>query len=157
MIPARARDTSCRLATDDNVSSIGGLVDPQIPRTAQTRKSIIDAGRRRRPPPARRDALGGMELDAASAILPGAGPADWKVLREEASVTDYHAATVPLTLYRGETEAYRVALSETAAVGLRGAAAGEGRDVRASRAPRHRLAARGAALSRKAATRSSRG
>ena len=46
------------------------------------------------------------------AILAGAGPADWKVLRAEGGVTDYHAATVPLTLHRGETAAYRVALSE---------------------------------------------
>lgn len=44
-------------------------------------------------------------------VLPGASAADWRVLREEDGVTEYHAATLPLTLHRGETEAYRVALS----------------------------------------------
>ena len=39
-------------------------------------------------------------------ILPGAGPADWTVLRDEAEVTEYHAATVPLSLYVSDTEAY---------------------------------------------------
>lgn len=39
-------------------------------------------------------------------ILPGAGPAEWTVLRDEAEVTDYHAATVPLSLYVSDTEAY---------------------------------------------------
>ena len=38
-------------------------------------------------------------------ILPGAGPADWTVLRDEAEVTEYHAATVPLSLYVSDTEA----------------------------------------------------
>ncbi|SFD47177.1 DUF3305 domain-containing protein [Roseivivax sediminis] len=47
------------------------------------------------------------------AILPGAEAADWQILREDGEATEYHAATVPLTLYRGETEAYRVALSDT--------------------------------------------
>ncbi|MEL6578087.1 MAG: DUF3305 domain-containing protein [Pseudomonadota bacterium] len=52
-----------------------------------------------------------------TAVLPGAGPAaaragDWQVLREdENGATDFHAATLPLTLHRAETEAYRVALS----------------------------------------------
>jgi len=45
-------------------------------------------------------------------ILPGAGPAQWKVLRAADGVVDYHAATVPLELFRGETEAYRLALSK---------------------------------------------
>jgi len=44
-------------------------------------------------------------------VLPGAAPADWRVLREEDGVTEYHAATLPLTLHRRETEAYRVALA----------------------------------------------
>jgi hypothetical protein len=35
----------------------------------------------------------------ASAVLPGAGPADWKVLRSDGDVTEFHAATLPLTLY----------------------------------------------------------
>ena len=42
----------------------------------------------------------------ASAVLPGAGGADWKVLRTEGDVTEYHAATVPLTLYVSDAEAY---------------------------------------------------
>ncbi len=45
------------------------------------------------------------------AVLPGAGPADWQVMREEDGVTEYHAATLPLELHRKETEAYRVALT----------------------------------------------
>jgi hypothetical protein len=42
----------------------------------------------------------------ASAVLPGAGAAAWKVLREAAGVVEYHAATEPLTLYPSDTEAY---------------------------------------------------
>jgi len=42
----------------------------------------------------------------ASAVLPGAGPADWKVLRSENDVTEFHAATLPLTLYVSDAEAY---------------------------------------------------
>jgi len=44
-------------------------------------------------------------------VLPGAPPADWRVLREADGVTEYHAATMPLTLHRRETEAYKVALA----------------------------------------------
>ena len=39
-------------------------------------------------------------------ILPGAGKADWKVLRTEGDVTEFHAATLPLTLYVSDAEAY---------------------------------------------------
>jgi hypothetical protein len=39
-------------------------------------------------------------------ILPGAGPADWKILRKDGEITEYHAATRPLTLYVSDTEAY---------------------------------------------------
>ncbi|MEM7498867.1 MAG: DUF3305 domain-containing protein [Pseudomonadota bacterium] len=52
-----------------------------------------------------------------TAVLPGAGPAaasaaDWQVLTEApGGAADFHAATLPLTLHRAETEAYRVALS----------------------------------------------
>lgn len=46
------------------------------------------------------------------AILPNAGPADWRVLRDDDGVIEYHAATLPLTIYRKECEAYRVALTE---------------------------------------------
>jgi len=42
----------------------------------------------------------------ASAVLPGAGPADWKVLRSDGDVTEFHAATLPLTLYVSDAEAY---------------------------------------------------
>ena len=45
-------------------------------------------------------------------VMPGAAPADWKVLREEGDSTEYHAATRHLELYRTDTEAYLVALSE---------------------------------------------
>lgn len=47
----------------------------------------------------------------AVAVLPGAEPADWRVLRTDGEATEYHAATLPLTLHRADTEAYRVALS----------------------------------------------
>lgn len=45
------------------------------------------------------------------AVLPGAGPSDWRELRREGEAVEYHAATVPLTLHRSETEAYLIALS----------------------------------------------
>lgn len=42
----------------------------------------------------------------ASAVLPGAGAADWRVLRQEGDAIEYHAATIPLELHGAETEAY---------------------------------------------------
>nr|WP_321253440.1 DUF3305 domain-containing protein [uncultured Ruegeria sp.] len=48
----------------------------------------------------------------AVAALPGAGPADWKELRREGEAVEYHAATLPLTLWADETEAYMVNLSD---------------------------------------------
>ena len=42
----------------------------------------------------------------AVSILPGAAPADWKLLRCEGDVSEYHVTTLPLTLYRSDTEAY---------------------------------------------------
>lgn len=39
-------------------------------------------------------------------VLPGAGQADWRVLREEGDVTFYHAATPTLELHGSDTEAY---------------------------------------------------
>ena len=39
-------------------------------------------------------------------ILPGAGAADWKPLRADGDVSEFHAGTRPLTLYRSDTEAY---------------------------------------------------
>ncbi|GIT91328.1 molybdopterin-guanine dinucleotide biosynthesis protein A [Jannaschia pagri] len=47
----------------------------------------------------------------ASAVLPGAGPAEWRVLRSEGEVTEYHAATPLLELHGAETEAYLHGLS----------------------------------------------
>ena len=47
----------------------------------------------------------------AVAVLPGAGPADWKVLREEDGATEYHAATCRLQLHGAEAEAYLHGLS----------------------------------------------
>jgi hypothetical protein len=41
-----------------------------------------------------------------SAVLPGAAPANWVELRREGDAVEYQAATVPLTLWRAETEAY---------------------------------------------------
>ena len=47
----------------------------------------------------------------AVAVLPGAGEACWKELRRDGHVAEYHAGTLPLELYRADTEAYRQALS----------------------------------------------
>ena len=47
----------------------------------------------------------------AVAVLPGAGPAHWKKLRCDGDVIEYHAATVPLELFRTDTEAYLHGLS----------------------------------------------
>lgn len=45
------------------------------------------------------------------AVLPGAPSGAWRELRREGEAVEYHAATLPLVLYRTDTEAYRVALS----------------------------------------------
>ena len=47
----------------------------------------------------------------AVAVLPGAGPAHWKELRRDGDAIEYHAATVPLELFRTDTEAYLHGLS----------------------------------------------
>ncbi|WP_325166020.1 DUF3305 domain-containing protein [Thermohalobaculum xanthum] len=47
----------------------------------------------------------------AVAVLPGAASADWQELRREGEAVEYHAATLPLTVYRSETEAYRIVLA----------------------------------------------
>lgn len=47
----------------------------------------------------------------AVAVLPGAGEASWKELRREGDAVEYHAATLPLELYRTDTEAYLQGLS----------------------------------------------
>lgn len=47
----------------------------------------------------------------AVAVLPGAGPADWKELRRDGEAVEYHAATLPLQLFRADTEGYLHGLS----------------------------------------------
>ena len=47
----------------------------------------------------------------AVAVMPGAGPADWRELRREGEAVEYHAATLSLTVHRTETEAYLIGLS----------------------------------------------
>ena len=42
----------------------------------------------------------------AVAVLPGAAQADWKLLREDGEAVEYHAATLPLELFRTDTESY---------------------------------------------------
>lgn len=55
----------------------------------------------------------------AVAVLPGAGPAEWRELRREGDAVEYHAATVPLDLYRADAEAYRAGLTaRTPAIGV---------------------------------------
>lgn len=49
------------------------------------------------------------------AVLPGAPPADWRLLREDGEAREYHAATVALELHRAEVEAYQVSLAMTPA------------------------------------------
>jgi len=45
------------------------------------------------------------------AVLPGAGPANWRELRREGDAVEFHAATLMLDLWSSDTEAYLVALS----------------------------------------------
>lgn len=47
------------------------------------------------------------------AVLPGAPPADWRELRREGEVVEYHAATKSLDLWRTDAEAYLVSLAMT--------------------------------------------
>ncbi|PRY91063.1 uncharacterized protein DUF3305 [Donghicola tyrosinivorans] len=46
----------------------------------------------------------------AVALLPGAGPADWRELRREGEAVEYHAGTVTLELHSSDTDGYRVTL-----------------------------------------------
>lgn len=48
----------------------------------------------------------------AIAVLPGAGPADWSELRRDGDIVEYHAATLPLTLWPDQTEAYLTNLAD---------------------------------------------
>ncbi|SEO44832.1 Protein of unknown function [Salinihabitans flavidus] len=45
------------------------------------------------------------------AVIPGAGPADWKEMRREGDAVEYHAATLSLDLFSSDTQGYLVALS----------------------------------------------
>lgn len=47
----------------------------------------------------------------AVAVLPGAAEASWKELRREGDTVEFHADTLPLVLYRTDTEAYLHGLS----------------------------------------------
>ena len=47
----------------------------------------------------------------AVAVLPGAGATEWRELRREGDVVEYHGATLPLELHGAETEAYLNGLS----------------------------------------------
>ena len=47
----------------------------------------------------------------AVAVLPGAGDADWRLMRQEGEVAEFHAATLPLELHRADVEAYNVSLA----------------------------------------------
>lgn len=47
----------------------------------------------------------------AVAVLPGAAQAAWSELRREGDTVEFHAATLPLTLWAAETESYLDALS----------------------------------------------
>lgn len=53
------------------------------------------------------------EVWQATAVLPGAGPADYALLREDGDSAEYHAATLPLVLHRKEVEGYQVSLEMT--------------------------------------------
>ena len=41
-----------------------------------------------------------------SVLVIGAGPAEWRVLRDEDGITEFHADTVPLELHGAEVDAY---------------------------------------------------
>ena len=47
----------------------------------------------------------------AVAVLPGAGPAQWREMRRDGDAVEFHAGTLDLELWRTDTEAYLVALS----------------------------------------------
>lgn len=44
-------------------------------------------------------------------MLPAAPPANWTELRRDGEAVEFHAVTLPLTLYRTDTEAYLQGLS----------------------------------------------
>jgi hypothetical protein len=46
------------------------------------------------------------------AVLPGAAPANWKQLRTQNEITEFHAATVALELHGADCEAYLTGLAD---------------------------------------------
>ncbi len=48
----------------------------------------------------------------AIAVLPGADTADWREMRRESEAVEYHAGTLPLELFRTDTEAYLNGLTD---------------------------------------------
>lgn len=46
----------------------------------------------------------------AVAVLPGAGPSEWREMRREGEAVEYHAATLTLDLHHTQTDAYLEAL-----------------------------------------------
>ena len=69
----------------------------------------------------------------AVAVLPNAGPGEFRVLREDGDITDFHAATAPMDLHWTEVESYRTSLMMTPpsvfAVLNKGADAGNEHDI----------------------------
>ncbi|UUX52029.1 DUF3305 domain-containing protein [Nisaea acidiphila] len=53
---------------------------------------------------------------AVSVIVGAPEVAEWKLLEKAEGAERYHAATLPLTLFRGETEPYKVNLAGTPSV-----------------------------------------
>jgi hypothetical protein len=65
----------------------------------------------------------------ATAVLPGAGPAQWRELRREGDAVEYHAATLEVELHGADTDAYLHELQTTAPsvyIIMRDEAEGEG-------------------------------
>jgi len=54
--------------------------------------------------------------NAVSVIVGAPEVTEWKLLDKAEGVERFHAATLPLTLYRGETESYKVNLAGTPSV-----------------------------------------
>jgi hypothetical protein len=85
--------------------------DTEAPRSAPPKTTEMQVGVvLRRRPGVTRWASWAWE---AAAVLPGAGPADWKVMRRDGDAVEYHAATLPMILHRTDAEAYRVSLTMT--------------------------------------------
>lgn len=48
---------------------------------------------------------------SVAAVLPGAGPGNWRELRRDGEIAEFHAATIDLVLHRADTESYLTALN----------------------------------------------